>query len=234
MGLYLPPPASIRVLNQIISKIAAFGTDNVVILGDFNLVPDPTMDRLTSGTGSPSELSSWAEASNLTDVWRWRHPSRRAYTCHSASHKTLSRIDLAYVGGSVLPMVRDIKILPRGISDHAPLALKLCVSNAPGENLWRLSRFWLNDTRVSEPYRSEAIHYWRDLDQSVTMTTSWDAFKAFTRGSFQAHIQKIRQDLRKETQTAEGRVAALEAAYSTTRSPETYSDFLSGILILCS
>lgn len=181
VGLYLPPLASTRLLNQLVSKIATYATDNVVILGDFNLAPDPGVDRLSPGAGSSSELLSWAEASNLTDVWRWRNPSRRAYTCHSASPKTLSSIDLAYAGESVLPRVRDITILPRGISDHAPLALKLCVSYSPGENLWRLSRFWLDDSRISEPYRAEAAQYWRDLDHSVSLTTSWDTFKIFTR-----------------------------------------------------
>lgn len=62
-------------------------------------------------------------------------------------------------GGSVLSRFRDISILPRGISDHAPLALKLSVSMVTGESLWRLSRFWLSDSRVSEPYRSEVIQY---------------------------------------------------------------------------
>lgn len=74
VGLYLPPPASMRLLNQLITKIVAYSTDNVVILGNFNKVPDPGMDRLSTGVCIPSELFAWVEASNLTDVWRWHHP----------------------------------------------------------------------------------------------------------------------------------------------------------------
>lgn len=173
VGLYLPPPASsMRLLNQLISKIAAFATDNVVILGDLNLVPNSGVDRLSPVAGSSSELLFWAEAFNLTDVWRWHNPSQRAYTCHSASHKTFSRIDLAYAGGVCSLCVQDIRILPRGVSDHVLLALKLYVSNAPGESLRRLSRFWLSDSRILESYRSEAIRYWRDLNHIIALTTS--------------------------------------------------------------
>lgn len=58
-----------RLLNQLISKITTYATDNVVVLGDFNMVPDPGVDRLSPGAGSSSELISWAEASNLINVW---------------------------------------------------------------------------------------------------------------------------------------------------------------------
>lgn len=39
VGLYLPPPASLRLLNLIIAKLAQFPLDNVVLMRDFNLVP---------------------------------------------------------------------------------------------------------------------------------------------------------------------------------------------------
>lgn len=96
------------------------------------MVPDPGMDRLSGGAGTPSELSARAEASNLTDVWRWHYPRQRAYTCHSTSHKTFSRIDLFYAGGSVPPRIQDISILPCGTSDHARLKTK-CVHRTKGQ-----------------------------------------------------------------------------------------------------
>lgn len=92
-------------------------------------------------------------------VWRWRHPQSHAYTCHSASHRSFSRIDLAYAGGAVLPRVTDIKILPRGISDHAPLLLSLNLSMALEDTLWRLSRFWVSDAAVDGQFRGALLDY---------------------------------------------------------------------------
>lgn len=67
-GLYLPPPASLCLLNQLTSKIADFVNDNNVILGDFNLVPDPNIDRLSTSGNSHSGLVEWEETYGLTDV----------------------------------------------------------------------------------------------------------------------------------------------------------------------
>lgn len=77
VGLYLPPPASLLVLNQITGKMADFASDNNVILGDFNLVPDPDLDRLTPAGHHCPGLAEWAGTYGLTDVWRWRHPQSR-------------------------------------------------------------------------------------------------------------------------------------------------------------
>lgn len=128
VGLYLPPPALIPLLYQIVSRIAQFATDNVL-----SMVPDPGMHRLTQLSSSATELKAWAEVFNFTDNWRWRHPQWRAFTCHSASYKTFSRIDLVYSGGPILSRVRDIIILPRGISYHAPISLMLELSCSPPE-----------------------------------------------------------------------------------------------------
>lgn len=81
--------------------MAEYTMNNIIVLGDFNLVPDPGMDRLT--TEGP--YHSYC-----------KHPYTRAYTCNSESYKTFSRIDLAFVGvGSVLPRVTEATILPKGL-----------------------------------------------------------------------------------------------------------------------
>lgn len=93
VGLYLPPPVSTRLLNQLVAKVVTYSTDNVLIFGDFNMVLDAGMDRLSPVVGAPSELAVWAEASNFTDVWRWLYPLQRTYTCHLETYKTFSSID---------------------------------------------------------------------------------------------------------------------------------------------
>lgn len=57
----------------------------------------------------------------------------------------MSRIDLIYVSGPVLANVQEVSILPRGISDHAPLLMHLNVMPAPTDCLWHLSHFWVLD-----------------------------------------------------------------------------------------
>lgn len=58
VGLYVPPTASISFLYQLVSKISQYATDNVLLLGDFNMVPDPGVDRLSQSSGSAIDLQA--------------------------------------------------------------------------------------------------------------------------------------------------------------------------------
>lgn len=118
VGLYIPPPASLHILHRITATFANFSTDNIIIMGDFNMPLDPELARLATVSGALSQLSAWAEAYGFTDVWRWKYPYTREYTCYSATYKSFSRNDLAYVRGPLFPKIQQVSILPRGISDH--------------------------------------------------------------------------------------------------------------------
>lgn len=105
--------------------VIQFNTALFFLLGDFNMVPSVELDRLHSSARGSPDLRQWADTYALTDVWRHMHPTLREYTCHSSTHKTPSRIDLVYAFNFALQFVRDLTVLPRGISDHAPLCLSL-------------------------------------------------------------------------------------------------------------
>lgn len=164
----------------------------------------------------------WAELYGLTDVWRWRNPHLRAYTCHSASHRSFSRIDLAYVGGSALSRVKDVRILPRGISDHATLLLTLELSSTPGNTLWRLSRFWVSDKMVDGHFRGALQEYWDVNPGSAKAITVWDTFKAYTRGRYQTIIARVRRERRADLVTAERKADLQEAQFLRTKDPRDY------------
>lgn len=223
VGLYLPPPASLHVLNQITGKIAEFHTENVLLLGDFNLVPDESLDRLSTAGTTRQGLSDWADTYGFYDIWRWKYPQTKAYTCHSASHKTFSRIDLVYAGRPVLSKVRDVTILPRGISDHAPILLDLNVSTAQTDKLWRLSRYWVSDIEVEPKYKDELESYWQLNPGSASPFSVWDAFKAYSRGQYQTIIGQVRGSHRRELLIIEAEAQRQEALYIRSPNPQTYT-----------
>lgn len=106
------------------------------------------LDRLSQGTGVDSPLSQWASLYGLTDVWWWKYPVDRVYTCHSTSYHAMSRIDLIYVSGGLLSLVHEVNVLPRGISDHAPVLRSFQTKTPPSVRLWRLSRYWISDPTI--------------------------------------------------------------------------------------
>lgn len=43
----------------------------------------------------------------------------------------------------MLPKIKEIKMLPRGISDHSPLLCSLQTTTPQADRIWHLSRFWI-------------------------------------------------------------------------------------------
>lgn len=71
------------------------------------------------------DLSRWASAFHITDVWRHFHPFDREFTCLSTTHRTMSRNDLAFASPDIMWRVVSAEILSRGISDHAPVSVTI-------------------------------------------------------------------------------------------------------------
>lgn len=139
----------------------------------------------------------------MTDVWRHFHPSDSEFTCHSASHRSFSRIDLVYMSPGALRGVYSAEILSRGISDHAPV-LVMCRPSAPEDpRMWRLSRYWIVEPTIQKERQDAVEEYWRINEQSVSLTTCWDAFKAWLRGEYAAHIALCRKNSVQETERLE-------------------------------
>lgn len=178
VGLYLPPPARVQLLYDIMQIVMGYCTQEIFLFGDFNLVPSQEMYRLSSGARISSDLLNWATTFALTDAWTHFHPRDREYTCHSASYRTLSQIDLVYVSTGALCWMREVKHLPRGISDHAPLSLAVSLDRSSGPRLWRLclSRFWAMDDRIQEAMSEAICNFWLRNRESANALILWDTF----------------------------------------------------------
>lgn len=106
-------------------------------------------------------------------------PQGREFTCHSTTCQTLSRIDLVYPPSSATHRTRQIRHLPREISDYAPVSLTISLAKPPGLQLWRLSRFWALDERIQELLMEAFCNYWAMNGDSAKVP--WDALKAWIR-----------------------------------------------------
>ena len=68
-----------------------------IVLGDFNLVENPEIDRLNNRRGTDpmaarEALTNLTVKLDLTDGWRRRHPAKRGYTFWGESQSRLDRI----------------------------------------------------------------------------------------------------------------------------------------------
>lgn len=127
------------------------------------------------------------------------------------------------MGGLALYKVADIRILPRGISDHAPLLLTMELSSAPEITLWRLYRFWVSDEVVDGQFRRALQEYWRVNPGPASALMVWDAFKAYTRGRYQTIIAQVHRERRADLSSAEEKADLQEAQFVRSKYPRVYN-----------
>ena len=198
--------------------------------GDYNFVDRPALDRLRgAGAGDAGPAAAWrSELPALHDVFRRRHPARRAFTF--VSSRTASRLDRFYAPAHMADsfVVRcevASRVLGPGqvqaaagaacalVSDHRPLVLHLLgrTPAAVGRGLPRvrldfladeaaLARLevWLAPKVASAPADDDGLLVW------------WPLFKAELAAECRSR-QRAARDAAKAATLAEGVLASLYA-----------------------
>jgi exonuclease III len=73
----------------------------IIIMGDFNSVPNPALDRNNDNTSNTPETHLLKKLLHrLSDVYRITHPNKRVYTCKSGDSE--SRIDLTLISSNIM------------------------------------------------------------------------------------------------------------------------------------
>ncbi|XP_012819057.2 uncharacterized protein LOC105947410 [Xenopus tropicalis] len=227
VNMYIPPPFAMSVLDQVVSKLAEFPISPFLIMGDFNNCMNPSLDRSKIEPNTSTRLAGWADALHLTEVWRWKNPTARVFSCHSLTHKSLSRIDLAFTSADLLPMVDTIQYLPQALSDHSPLSLSFRWNPSQVDRLWRLSPLWLKNDVVAAQNQNAYTEYWELNDKSASPPTLWDASKAVMRGELIAVISQVREEKKEHLNEAEKTLIAAEATHTQNPTEHTYEQLLS-------
>lgn len=147
---------------------------------------DPALDRLHCATRPLSGLKDWPATYNLVEIWWWKHPGRKEYSCYSDSHfpKSFSRLDMFFVTSDLLTGLKSVSYLPRAIADHSPLELELQVSKPMPLEVWSMSPYWLMEPMVLCTFMDDISHYWTENTQGVSDSVRWDTFKAVMRGAY--------------------------------------------------
>ena len=148
-SLYAPSVPSQRP--RFFRSLPPFIHPNVVPIlgGDFNLVSNPTLDRIGSPTtanhtqGLP-ELNILLHQFDLIDIWRHNHPYHKQYTWTSPQRAfpiIKSRLDVFFIPRSFSSHYIRNEFLPTVWSDHLYITLHLPVtpSHPRGSNYWKLN-----------------------------------------------------------------------------------------------
>lgn len=116
---------SLSILYDLLEKLAPHSPSQILIAGDFNNILDYSLDTSNPQRAPNHELSHWAAAANLTELWKWKHPTDRCCSYLSPGFGSSSRIDMAFASAALLPRVSEVSYLPGGVSNHTPLQINL-------------------------------------------------------------------------------------------------------------
>uniref|UniRef100_A0A671X7A5 Reverse transcriptase domain-containing protein n=1 Tax=Sparus aurata TaxID=8175 RepID=A0A671X7A5_SPAAU len=193
VNLYGPNNDDPNFYNNLFLSISSLHGD-IIIGGDFNCTLDPELDR-SSGSDishprSRKIIQQFMVELNLKDIWRVRNPTKKEYSCHSASHNTYSRIDYYLISSTIVSKVKDCLYKSILISDHALILLKYSASDdLRGQTIWRLKSFWLHNPAFLEFVSSNIVDYFRLNTTETTTAVRWEAFKAFIRGQMMGYTK---------------------------------------------
>lgn len=172
-------------------KIIQYLPAKLLLIGDLISVLSPKLDRPKPPKQHSADLYNWVQAIGVTEIWRWRNPEKRTYSCFSTSYKTASRIDLAFADPAMLADIAEAAYLPSGLADHSPLSLSIHIPTPRNASLWRLTPQWVLYPEIAEKITSIITEYWQSNAGSSSVDIVWDAFKAYLRGQYISNISVV-------------------------------------------
>ena len=120
--------------------------ENCFVAGDFNLTPNPILDRKNGNDNymdkSRQRFNKLCKSFELCDLWRIKNPQKIEFTC-----RVQSRIDLMLCTNTLYKRLNNVNIAhPYVYSDHQLLIAKFnVIQHARGPGYWKLNCSILND-----------------------------------------------------------------------------------------
>lgn len=192
LGIYAPNEKKDRFYVKLLNKIKEISFDNIVALGDWNGVINPSLDRFSdkkiknSQGKLPKSFFDLMDFCVMEDGWRSKYDSAKSYTFFSEVHHSWARLDMFLVSKGLCPRIKEIEVLPKVMSDHNPVVMTLLIGHKAWD--WKLNNLLLKNDRIVQEAKVMLTNYFKENTEADTnLNTIWDASKAVMRGFF---IQK--------------------------------------------
>jgi exonuclease III len=164
-----------------------------VIMGDFNCVENPALDRVAQAPGASEaasgivQLLALTAALNTIDIWREQHPKQRATTWRNGTGG--SRLDRVYLDKTLLSDASS-GFIRCTFSDHDAAVCTLHVDNIKtGDGYWRLNVSVLNHDEFQTSVRDIIQNTRLRLDLSAS--ERWELIKFNIRHFAMEYCAKI-------------------------------------------
>ena len=137
-------------------------TDDHILTGDFNCVPDIRLDKWggddSLGDRGIPQLNAIVDSLALEDVFRAKQPAAREFTWFNGPHSVGCRLDRFYTPRAWRSEVRDHNSAYFPYSDHRMVSIKVHLghSNPRGRGLWKFNTRLLK----SDEFCADVENFW--------------------------------------------------------------------------
>ena len=143
VNIYAPNKDSPNYFMELIEKYEK-NLDQLIMLGDFNLVLDKKLDRRgekCNNDNAASLLNEFVSEMSYADPWRNRNPGVFCRSYYRKKSKyTASRIDFALCAPKIEKIVQSIFYIPSIMTDHQCLFMSLSQhENERGRGYWKFN-----------------------------------------------------------------------------------------------
>ena len=156
-----------------------------ILLGDFNMVEDLSMDRMG---GNPREKHTWGSMAldglksefSLIDIWRAKHPNSKQFSWQSYAYPIQSRLDRIMTSSELTPLVNEVEIQPFIWSDHDSVVMDWQPPEPPperGPGYWKLNTTLLQDPEYQGLIKNIWSAWQGKKDSFSNLLNWWDLGK---------------------------------------------------------
>ena len=185
MAIYAPNKDSPVFFEEVFNK-AMSANDKVVVIGDYNTVIDPELDRKNCGTvpamsKAAEKINQIAQENKLEDIWRLRNNQTRRYSWYRGrNRKTLqaSRLDLAIISSGICDMVHNTFYMAGIRTDHSAFFVGLQLTNHErGRGYWKFNTSYLSDIEFVKSLQTQIRRICQDTVGMNSMER-WEIIKS--------------------------------------------------------
>ena len=117
-------------LKNLLLKEECINSNEIIIVGDFNCVQDPTLDK----NGGSDNMDKYRAINtinvlmnifDLHDIWRIRNPDKRQFTWRQKLPRIQCRLDYWLISDCLHEYTRETNIKFAPFADHSPITLEL-------------------------------------------------------------------------------------------------------------
>ena len=207
-----------------------FSSHNIILGGDFNCVMNAQLDK-RGGDPLPrpyatAKLKQILTRYNLTDVWRFQHPTMQAFTW-SGKHPTtnapiLTRIDKFYISYDLTKNTTKSDIKPFPHSDHDLILLTLDLSQIKrGPGYWHFNNTLLQNALFTSDITAFWANWLSKKHNYTNLLAWWDKAKYHFKQIAIHHAKLQRKQENQERARLEQKINRLQQRTSGNATTDT-------------